>query len=189
MEPLCTVSQVSTDLWPFDHFTQTEIHEQPMTLRRAVFGFDSANVLESTNTDRPGDMFDNCQRICLAASGTSWHADRYGKYLIEELVGVPVDLEYASDYRYRRKPHVQNTIMLALSQSGETADTLAALRNFQETGQPSLAICNVPGSTLADATPFLNAGQESGVAATKTYTSQLMVLASLAMAGGSAERH
>ena len=123
-------------------------------------------------------------RIILTACGTSWHAALVGEYLIEELARLPVEVEYASELRYRNPPLDNGTLVFAITQSGETADTLAALREMKRKGHPTLAICNVVGSTIAqeaDGGIYLHAGPEIGVASTKAYTSQCLVLAMLAL--------
>ncbi len=170
------------DMGDFPHQTLKEIHQQPTSLRRTL------STDYAAFTDPAGGPLANLPtRIQIVACGTSWHAGLYGKYLIEELAGIPVDIEYASEYRYRVAPHQDGTLLIAASQSGETADTVGALRDYRRTKQPSLTICNVRGSTLAeeaDAAVFLNVGQESGVAATKSYTAQCAVFARLAVALG-----
>ena len=126
----------------------------------------------------------NADRILLTACGTSWHAGLVGEYLIEELARIPVEVEYASELRYRNPPVDKGTLLFAITQSGETADTLAAMCEMQRKGHPALAICNVVGSTIAqesDGGIFLHAGPEIGVASTKAYTSQSVVLAMLAL--------
>ncbi len=123
-------------------------------------------------------------RIMLTACGTSWHAALVGEYLIEELARIPVEVEYASELRYRNPPLDDDTLLFAITQSGETADTLAALREMKRKGHPTLAICNVVGSTIAqeaDGGIYLHAGPEIGVASTKAFTSQCVVLAMLAL--------
>ena len=124
------------------------------------------------------------ERIVLTACGTSWHAALVGEYLIEELARIPVEVEYASELRYRNPPLDHDTLLFAITQSGETADTLAALREMKRKGHPTLAICNVVGSTIAqeaDGGIYLHAGPEIGVASTKAFTSQCVVLAMLAL--------
>ena len=111
----------------------------------------------------------------LTACGTSWHAALVGEYLIEEFARIPVEVEYASELRYRNPPLDNDTLLFAITQSGETADTLAALREMKRKGHPTLAICNVVGSTIAqeaDGGIYLHAGPEIGVASTKAFTSQ-----------------
>ena len=123
-------------------------------------------------------------RILLTACGTSWHAALVGEYLIEELARIPVEVEYASELRYRNPPLDNHTLVFAITQSGETADTLAALREMKRKGHPTLAICNVVGSSIAqeaDGGIYLHAGPEIGVASTKAFTSQCVTLAMLAL--------
>jgi glucosamine--fructose-6-phosphate aminotransferase (isomerizing) len=123
-------------------------------------------------------------RVLLTACGTSWHAALVGEYLIEEFARLPVEVEYASELRYRNPPVDHDTILFSITQSGETADTLAAQREMKRKGHPTLAICNVVGSTIAqeaDGGVYLHAGPEIGVASTKAYTSQLAVLTMLAL--------
>jgi glucosamine--fructose-6-phosphate aminotransferase (isomerizing) len=123
-------------------------------------------------------------RIILTACGTSWHAALLGEYLLEEFARIPVEVEYASELRYRNPPVEPDTLVFAISQSGETADTLGALREMKRKGHRTLAICNVVGSSIAqeaDGGVYLHAGPEIGVASTKAYTSQCLVLALLAL--------
>src|SRR5207248_4014580 len=124
------------------------------------------------------------ERLILSACGTSYHAALVGEYLFEELARIPVEVEYASEFRYRNPPIDRNTIVIAITQSGETADTLAALRESRRKGHPTLALCNVVGSTIAreaDGGVYLHAGPEVGVASTKAFTNQVVVLAMLAL--------
>jgi glucosamine--fructose-6-phosphate aminotransferase (isomerizing) len=123
-------------------------------------------------------------RIVIAACGTSWHAGLVGEYLIEELAHVPVEVEYASEFRYRNAPFDKNTLLIVITQSGETLDTLAGLRESKRRGHKVLGICNVVGSTIAreaDGGIYLHAGPEIGVASTKAFTSQVTVLALFAL--------
>jgi glucosamine--fructose-6-phosphate aminotransferase (isomerizing) len=123
-------------------------------------------------------------RLVLTACGTSWHAAMVGEYLIEEFARIPVEVEYASELRYRNPPMERGTLLFAITQSGETADTLAALREVKRKGHPTLAICNVVGSSIAqeaDGGIYLHAGPEIGVASTKAFTSQCLTLAMLAL--------
>src|SRR5207302_10394659 len=123
-------------------------------------------------------------RLILTGCGTSYHAALVGEYLFEELARIPVEVEYASELRYRNPPISRDTIVLAITQSGETADTLAALRESKRRGHPTLAICNVVGSSIAreaDGGIYLHAGPEIGVASTKAFTSQVMALTMLAL--------
>jgi glucosamine--fructose-6-phosphate aminotransferase (isomerizing) len=120
----------------------------------------------------------------LTACGTSWHSALVGEYMIEAFARIPVEVEYASELRYRNPPMTRGTLLFAITQSGETIDTLAALREMKRKGHPTLAICNVVGSTIAreaDGGIYLHAGPEIGVASTKAYTSQCVVMALLAL--------
>src|SRR5918992_2928115 len=124
------------------------------------------------------------ERVTILACGTSWHAGLVGKFMIEQLARVPVEVDYGSEYRYRRPIVTPNTLAVVITQSGETADTLAALREAKTKGARSVAICNVVGSMAtreADGTLYTHAGPEIGVASTKAFTCQLVALHILAM--------
>jgi glucosamine--fructose-6-phosphate aminotransferase (isomerizing) len=124
------------------------------------------------------------KRLTIAACGTSWHAALVGEYLFEHLVKIPTEVEYASEFRYNEPLMGEGDVLIAISQSGETADTLAALREAQSRGATALGICNVVGSTIAretDAGVFTHAGPEIGVASTKAFTSQVVVLTTIAL--------
>src|SRR5437879_1008776 len=124
------------------------------------------------------------ERFIFTACGTSYHAALVGEYLFEEFARIPVEVEYASELRYRNPPLERNTIVLAITQSGETADTLAAMRESKRKGHRTLALCNVVGSSIAreaDGGVYLHAGPEIGVASTKAFTNQVAVLAMLAL--------
>jgi glucosamine--fructose-6-phosphate aminotransferase (isomerizing) len=126
-------------------------------------------------------------QIVITACGTSWHAGLVGEYLFEEFAHIPVEVEYASEFRYRNAPIEKNTLVLAITQSGETADTLASLRETKRRGHKVLALCNVVGSTIARAADggiYLHAGPEIGVASTKAFTSQVTALSLLALLMG-----
>ncbi len=174
------------DLGGFDHYMLKEIFEQPESLRNAMRGRlshdDATAVFGGLNLD--AQKLRQVNRIVLTACGTSWHAAMVGEYLIEELARIPVEVEYASELRYRNPPMDYKTLVFAITQSGETADTLAALRECKRKGHPTLAICNVVGSTIAkeaDGGIYLYAGPEIGVASTKAFTSQCTVLTMLAL--------
>jgi glucosamine--fructose-6-phosphate aminotransferase (isomerizing) len=170
----------------FEHFMLKEICEQPQTLENAFRG-----RLDLTDwTARLGGLSDyldelrTAKRILLTACGTAWHAALIGEYMIEEIAQVPVEVEYASELRYRNPMVEKHTVLFAISQSGETADTLAALREVKRRGAPVLGIVNVVGSTIAretDAGVYIHAGPEIGVASTKAFTSQVMVLALISL--------
>ncbi len=170
----------------FAHYMLKEIFEQPESLTNAMRGRlceqDATAVFGGLNLTR--QQLRQVNRILLTACGTSWHAALVGEYAVEELARMPVEVEYASELRYRNPPVEHDTLLFAISQSGETADTLAALREMRRKGNPTLAICNVVGSTIAqeaDGGIFLHAGTEIGVASTKAYTSQCLVLTMLAL--------
>ena len=166
----------------FKHFMLKEIYEQPRSVRDTVQGrvsLDSGQVfLDEMNNITEAD-FKRFTSIKIAACGTSWHAGLAGKYMIEQLARVPVDVDYASEFRYRSPVMDENTLLLVISQSGETADTIAALREAKELGAKVLAICNVQGSMIvreADGTILTHAGPEIGVASTKAFTAQMIAL-------------
>ncbi|HEY2328870.1 MAG TPA: glutamine--fructose-6-phosphate transaminase (isomerizing) [Verrucomicrobiae bacterium] len=168
------------------HFMLKEIYEQPQTVLNALRGridLEGATAkfggLNMTSAE-----LRNIDRIVIAASGTSWHAALVGEYLIEELAQIPVEVEFAHEFCYRNCPLEKNTVLLVLSQSGETADTLAALREAKRRGHRALAIVNVVGSTIAresDGGIYMHAGPEIGVASTKAFVSTLTVLTLLAV--------
>src|SRR5438128_6748061 len=165
----------------YPHFMLKEIGEQAESVRSTLRG----RLLVAEGTARLNGLnltADACgaiQRIVIVACGTSWHAGLVGRHVLEELVGIPVSVEYASEYRYRRQLPLQGTVTIAISQSGETADTLEALRAARATGSTVLGLVNVVGSTIAreaDGGIYLHAGPEIGVASTKAFTSQVVAL-------------
>jgi glucosamine--fructose-6-phosphate aminotransferase (isomerizing) len=174
------------DAGPFEHFMLKEIYEQPEALENCLRG---RLDLESGSAHFGGlnletQRLRQVERVIMTACGTSYHAALVGEYLFEEFARLPVEVEYASEFRYRNPPIDRNTIVIALTQSGETADTLAALRESKRKGHPTLALCNVVGSTIAreaDGGVYLHAGPEIGVASTKAFTNQVAVLAMLAL--------
>ena len=166
----------------YEHFMLKEIFEQPSSLRDVMRG----RLLEEDGDSRLGGIADHqpdlsrVKRVVITACGTSWHAALLGEYMIEELARIPVEVEYASEFRYRNPVLEDGTLVLAISQSGETADTLAALREAKHRGISTMGIVNVVGSTIARETDYgiyLHAGPEIGVASTKAFTSQLVALA------------
>ncbi len=165
----------------YDHFMLKEIHEQPSTLRNAMRGrlnWDEG-IPRLGGLNLQYDELREIERIFLTACGTSWHAGIVGEYFIEELAGIPVEVEYASEFRYRSPIFPPKSLLFGISQSGETADTLAAIREAKKRGVTSLGIVNVVGSTIAresDGGVYIHAGPEIGVASTKAFTSQVMVL-------------
>src|SRR5262245_30871549 len=170
----------------FPHHMLKEIFEQPETVAAAMRG----RLDEADATAHFGGLnlsareLRRAERVILTACGTSYHACLVGEYLLEEFARLPVEVEYASEFRYKNPPVDRNTLVIAVTQSGETADTLAALREAKRKGHRALAICNVVGSTIAreaDGGVYLHAGPEVGVASTKAFTSQVTVLSMLAL--------
>ena len=164
------------------HFMLKEIYEQPRSVRDTVQGrisLDSGQVFLDEMKNITAADFKRFSSIKIAACGTSWHAGLAGKYMIEQLARIPVDVDYASEFRYRDPVMDENTLLLVISQSGETADTIAALREAKEMNSKVLAICNVQGSMIvreADGTILTHAGPEIGVASTKAFTGQMIAL-------------
>lgn len=170
----------------YEHYTLKEIFEQPTAISSALSGRLSEEFGTALFKENTFDKIDFLvvQRIVILACGSSWHAGYIASYMIEELAGVPVDVEISSEYRYKNSVILPYTLVVAISQSGETADTIAAVRELQSKGAKILGLCNVPTSTLArqaDATILLDAGPEIGVCSTKAFTNQLVVLAELAL--------
>ena len=170
----------------YPHFMLKEIFEQPRAIADCLRGrLDVEN--HSVQLGGLTDVLDQlveADRLVIAACGTSWHAGLVGEYLFEHLAKLPVEVEYASEFRYREPLITEDDVMLVTSQSGETADTLAALRTAKERGALALGVCNVVGSTIArdtDAGVYTHAGPEIGVASTKAFTTQVSVLAMMAI--------
>ena len=166
----------------FKHFMLKEIYEQPRAVRDTVQGRVSLETgrifLDEMKNITEAD-FKRFTSIKIAACGTSWHAGLAGKYMIEQLARIPVEVDYASEFRYRDPVLNEETLTLVISQSGETADTIAALREAKERGAKVLAVCNVQGSMImreADGTILTHAGPEIGVASTKAFTAQMIAL-------------
>lgn len=175
-----------TDKGEYAHFMLKEIYEQPESLTNAMRG--RLNEADATahfgGLNLTAAQLRQVERIIITGCGTSYYAGLVGEYLIEELARLPVEVEYASEFRYRHAPLERNTIVLAITQSGETADTLAAVREANRRGQTTLAICNVVGSSIAREAHggvYLHAGPEIGVASTKAFTAQCLVLTLLAL--------
>jgi glucosamine--fructose-6-phosphate aminotransferase (isomerizing) len=166
----------------FKHFMLKEIYEQPRAVRETVEGrisLDTGRVFLDEMKNITEADFRRFTSIKVAACGTSWHAGLAGKYMIEELARLSVEVDYASEFRYRDPVLDENTLLLVISQSGETADTIAAMREVKERGGKVLSICNVQGSMItreADGTLLTHAGPEIGVASTKAFTSQMIAL-------------
>jgi len=170
----------------FEHFMLKEIYEQPKALKNGMAG--RINLKEGTvnfgGLNLQAKDLKNIERIIITACGTSWHAGLIGEFLIEKLAGIPVEVEYASEFRYRNPIISKNTLLIVVSQSGETADTLAALREAKRKGAKTLGIINVVGSTIArevDGGIYIHAGAEIGVASTKAFVCQVSVLTMLAV--------
>ena len=168
------------------HYMLKEIIEQPRSLNDTMRGrLDEENATAVFGgLNMSAEQLRGVKRILLTACGTSWHAALVGEYIIEEVAQIPVEVEYASELRYRNPPMEDGTLVFAITQSGETADTLAALREMKRKGYPTQAICNVVGSTIAQEAGggiYLHAGPEIGVASTKAFTSQCLVLTLLAL--------
>ena len=170
----------------FAHFMLKEIFEQPQSLRNTLRG----RLIVEEGTARLGGLnmtpaeLRAITRVVITACGTSWHAGMIGEYMIEELARIPVEVEYASEFRYRNPILEPGTLVIAISQSGETADTLAAMREAKRRGARVLGFCNVVGSTIAresDGGVYIHAGPEIGVASTKAFTSQVASLALLTL--------
>ncbi len=170
----------------FPHFMLKEIHEQPQTILDTMRGRYSYETGEADLPDigLTAGQFAGVERIWIAACGTSWHAGLVGKYLLEELARIPVQVDIASEFRYRNPLVEKNDLFIAISQSGETADTLAAVREAKQKGARVVSIVNVVGSTLAresDGVLYTHCGPEIGVASTKAFTAQLTALYLLAL--------
>ena len=170
----------------FPHFMLKEIHEQVNTITDTMRGrlqVDKGYAFLGGLSDYM-TRIENAKRFYITACGTSWHAGLIGKYLLEEYAGIPVYVEYASEFRYRRTIIDNETIVIAISQSGETADTLAAIKKAKDKGGLTLGICNVVGSSITritDCGVYTHAGPEIGVASTKAFTAQVTVLSMLAL--------
>jgi glucosamine--fructose-6-phosphate aminotransferase (isomerizing) len=172
------------ELGGFEHFMHKEICEQPETVTATLRGRLVPGGARLNGLNLTGEVCAEVQRIVIVACGTSWHAGLVGRHLLEELARIPVTVEYASEYRYRHHPELPGTLTLAISQSGETADTLEAMRAARTSHSPVLGIVNVVGSTIAreaDGGIYLHAGPEIGVASTKAFTSQIVALALLGL--------
>lgn len=185
------VEEVSWDLemiekGGYDHFMLKEIFEQPETIHNAFRGrlIHEAGMARLGGLNMTDDELRNIRRIVILGCGTSWHAALIGEYMIEEHSRLPVEVEYASEFRYRNPVMTPGTVTFAISQSGETIDTLEAMREAKRKGSRVLGICNVVGSTIAresDGGVYIHAGPEIGVASTKAFTSQVTALSILAI--------
>jgi len=170
----------------YDSFMLKEIHEQPRSIQDSIRGRLNLNLgmVKMSGIDHHADKWLNAKRIIVVACGTSWHAGLVAEYLFEEFCRIPVEVEYASEFRYRNPVILPDDIVIAISQSGETADTLAAVELAKERGAHIFGVCNVVGSTISRAThsgAYTHAGPEIGVASTKAFTAQVTVLFLLAL--------
>ena len=170
----------------FDHFMLKEIHEQPKAIMDTYRGrlIASKGKIKMGSVDNNIGKFLNANRIIIVACGTSWHAGLVAEYLFEDLARIPVEVEYASEFRYRNPIINKNDVVIAISQSGETADTLAAIKLAKSQGAFVFGVCNVVGSSIAretDSGAYTHAGPEIGVASTKAFTTQITVLTLIAL--------
>ena len=170
----------------YDHFMLKEIHEQPKAITDTYRGRLLRNeaIIKMAGVEDNMKKFLNANRIIIVACGTSWHAGLVAEYIFEDLARIPVEVEYASEFRYRNPVIRENDVLIAISQSGETADTLAAIKLAKSKGAFVFGVCNVVGSSIAresDAGAYTHAGPEIGVASTKAFTTQITVLTLIAL--------
>jgi len=170
----------------YDSFMLKEIHEQPRSIMDSIRGRMNLGMgsVRMSGVDDHADRWRNASRILIVACGTSWHAGLVAEYLLEEFARIPVEVEYASEFRYRNPVIMPSDVVIAISQSGETADTLAAIELAKDKGAFIFGVCNVVGSSIARAThsgAYTHAGPEIGVASTKAFTAQVSVLYLLAL--------
>jgi glucosamine--fructose-6-phosphate aminotransferase (isomerizing) len=177
----------------YDHFMLKEIYEQPKAITDTFRGrmLADENIIKMSSVQDNLDKFLNANRIIIVGCGTSWHAGLVGEYLFEDLARIPVEVEYASEFRYRNPIITDKDIVIAISQSGETADTLAAIKLAKSKGAFVYGVCNVVGSSIAREThagAYTHAGPEIGVASTKAFTTQITVLTLIALKLGQANK-
>jgi len=170
----------------YEHFMLKEIHEQPAVIKDTFRGrlLSEQGLIKMAGIEDNIQKFTNAKRIIVVACGTSWHAGLVGEYMIEEFARIPVEVEYASEFRYRNPIINEDDVVIAISQSGETADTLAAIKLAKEKGAFVFGVCNVVGSSISREThagAYTHAGPEIGVASTKAFTTQITVLALIAL--------
>ena len=170
----------------YDHFMLKEIFEQPNAIKDTYRGrlLIDEGIIKMAGVEDNMGKFLNANRIIIIACGTSWHAGLVAEYIIEDLVRIPVEVEYASEFRYRNPVIIENDVVIAISQSGETADTLAAIKLAKEKGAFVFGVCNVVGSSISREThagAYTHAGPEIGVASTKAFTTQITVLTLIAL--------
>jgi glucosamine--fructose-6-phosphate aminotransferase (isomerizing) len=174
------------ELGDYDHFMMKEIHEGPQTIQSAIRGRLRAegNIVKLGGLENVEEQLRYIDRIVIVACGTSYYAGLVGEYLIEEIAGIPVEVQLASEFKYRNEPFSRSTALLAISQSGETADTIAAIKKVEDYGVLKLGVVNAVGSTIAritDAGVYCHAGPERSVASTKAFIAQVTVLAEIAL--------
>lgn len=170
----------------YDHFMLKEIYEQPRAIHDTFRGrlLAEQGIIKMAGIDQNIEKFLNANRIIIVACGTSWHAGLVAEYIFEDLARIPVEVEYASEFRYRNPVITDNDVLIAISQSGETADTLAAIKLAKEKGAFVFGVCNVVGSSISREThagAYTHAGPEIGVASTKAFTTQITVLTLIAL--------
>ncbi|WP_405384568.1 glutamine--fructose-6-phosphate transaminase (isomerizing) [Maribacter sp. LLG6340-A2] len=170
----------------YDHFMLKEIYEQPRAIKDTYRGrlLADQGLVKMSGIEQNMEKFINANRIIIVACGTSWHAGLVAEYIFEDLARIPVEVEYASEFRYRNPVITDKDVLIAISQSGETADTLAAIKLAKEKGAFVFGVCNVVGSSIAretDAGAYTHAGPEIGVASTKAFTTQITVLTLMAL--------
>lgn len=170
----------------YDHFMLKEIYEQPRAIMDTYRGrlLADKGIIKMAGIDQNLEKFLNANRIIIVACGTSWHAGLVAEYIFEDLARIPVEVEYASEFRYRNPVITEKDVLIAISQSGETADTLAAIKLAKEKGAFVFGVCNVVGSSIAREThagAYTHAGPEIGVASTKAFTTQITVLTLIAL--------
>ncbi len=178
----------------FDHFMLKEIYEQPNSILDSIRGRMNLqrSEIKMSGIDAHWDRWENAQRILIIACGTSWHAGLVAEYLLEDFARIPVEVEYASEFRYRNPIIRPDDVVIAISQSGETADTLAAIRLAKDQGAHVFGVCNVVGSSISretDSGSYTHAGPEIGVASTKAFTAQITVLTLIALLVGKKKGH
>ena len=178
----------------YEHFMLKEIHEQPRAITDTFRGrllVDEA-IIKLSGLENNMKRFLNAERIIIVACGTSWHAGLVGEYIFEDFARIPVEVEYASEFRYRNPVITERDVVIAISQSGETADTLAAIKLARSKGAFVFGICNVVGSSITrenDSGAYTHAGPEIGVASTKAFTTQITVLLLMALKIGQSQRN
>tara|TARA_R110002126_G_scaffold30602_1_gene99764 strand:- start:18179 stop:20035 length:1857 start_codon:yes stop_codon:yes gene_type:complete len=196
VDPIIQKLQMSLDQIEkggYEHFMLKEIHEQPKAITDTFRGrmLPEQNLIKMSSVELHLDKFLNANRIIIVACGTSWHAGLVGEYLFEDMARIPVEVEYASEFRYRNPIITNKDVVIAISQSGETADTLAAIKLAKSKGAFVFGICNVVGSSIAREThsgAYTHAGPEIGVASTKAFTTQITVLTLIALKLGKANK-